>query len=272
MGTSARDDPAIRLHRALNDLRAVTKSQGTAEAGTVIAGTLGTSSAALGMARLLQLYVDTTDQLRNLPETHTPDAYLAQLLPLEGWLSGVNLTQRWDSQINGLDSRAHDALRLCSDQLQLVRPLREVDQEELARWATEARRLLEEILDADGLDPRFRQFLAAALRDLIAAIDDYRLVGSAGLADIIARTVGTYGVERPPASTQEEKSFLTRLAHVCSNLLIVMTTATTMMELPANLQDSFNRLTESGIDEMKAIGSATPALGPGEVESEPTEP
>lgn len=258
-----RDDPARRLKRAIE--RCIEQGQtmpGNSPAGDVIHAALGLGSAATAVGLLHRLFHDTRESLKALEGDVSVDSYLLGIGPIDAWLGSLNLTHRWDGQ-SAVDARALGALDICSDQIWRSRRMKVVAEDTLKAWREEAADLLAEVLKAaPDLDPAFRDFMVASLRGVVAAIDEYRIAGSAGLARVVAEVAGRFAVERPRPTNDTDLGRLKRLAFILATIAGASISVNQIAQTPANVLDAFNHLVEE-VDELKELGPGPRELPPG---------
>lgn len=235
-----RDDPASRLKEALVacDERGASVP-GATPAGEVLRSALETETTAGAMALLLALLVQVQAGIRALDSSYRAQAYLSGIGPIETWLGNLNLRERWDDH-PGLEPLALAALDTCSDQLSRARRRRRVEPQELNAWRDDAESLLAEVVSSYPVSgpSEFHDFLIVSLRQMIDAIENYRVTGGTWLSDIAFQSVGRFAVERPAPATDQDLTLYARFMRLCAAVVAGAGAIAAAGSVPGNLLES----------------------------------
>jgi hypothetical protein len=146
-----------------------------------------------------------------------------------------NMHGHWETFIGNIDSHSISYLRLTSKLLARVTNAKIINSDRLREIKTEFQSILDELLASDQPDV-IKTYLARSLRQIITAIEEYRLTGALPLLDAVDMTTGHIVRSGSLYSAFTSTALGGRLVEQLNAMAAVVTVATGIPQLTLTIQ------------------------------------
>jgi chromosome segregation ATPase len=178
MATS--NNPAGRLHGILREAKRQEDRLSVRAAWAAVFGFEENEIAKIyaHLAELSELLIRAESEFRLLDVRH--DVYLKHFPALKLAILAANLDEQWKQKKAQLTEHALDALEICSERLEMMRPESVVDTEKLEELRSEIASLFATI-ETSEIPSELRSVLLGMLNSMQEALSQYRMRGVEGL-------------------------------------------------------------------------------------------
>lgn len=173
-------------------------------------------------------------------------AYLNWLGPINQAFMNQNLSSTWDTFSKYIDQHTINYLTITTDMLNLQSPETNLKDTELEKLKNDFLGIEKEINEAE-LDIELKNFMLKRIRDILNAIDEYKLNGIEPLMDSLNITIGQIILNNELAVKSSKEDFAKKFWNLIVNTSVMVTLLTGVPQIANNLQSLLPLLENNGI-------------------------
>ena len=184
------NNPAGRLHEILRRAMNENREQRARQAWAKLLKVDPPENTPLLLRRLAKVY-ELPSQITEQVEKYSdnPALYLKWRPKVDQMLSRSNLESQWEQVVNVIDEYTLLSLEHCDHDLSKHSRGSSIDDQRLQEIADKVVELMEEVKE-DGIDSDLTTYILGRLEQIMEAIDDFSLIGPAGVRHVLEANVG----------------------------------------------------------------------------------